>query len=207
MMRPANLLPADLARDGARRLPVPAIAAVAAGLAVAGVMAMLYTGAHKTVVSRQAELDTLHAQIASVPQPKPVTTTVSPALGTEKDARQTALDSALTGRVAWDTVLRELSLVLPSDVWLQTLSAKAGAGTATPDPSGAAPATSSMGLTLTGYTYSQAGVARLLSRLALVPKLSNIQLQSSTSTTVETREVVSFSIAANVADSSTGGGS
>jgi Tfp pilus assembly protein PilN len=206
MMRPANLLPSDLAREGAHRLglPAPAIAAVGAGLAVAGALTFMYMGAHKTVVDRQTELDALQAQIAAVPQPKPVRqSTIDPALGAEKDARQAALDSALSGRVAWDTILRELSLVLPSDVWLQTLSAK-GSAAGTVDANGAP--TSSTGLTLTGYTYSQAGVARLLSRLALVPKLSNVQLQTSSSATVDTRQVVSFSIAATV-DTSTGGGS
>ncbi len=204
-MRPANLLPADLARGGGRQLPVPAIAAAGAGVAVLGALAFGYTSVHKQVSQRQSELDGINAQIAAVPRPKAVHTTVNPALGAEKDARQTALDSALSGRLAWDSVLRDLSLVLPDDVWLQTMSAKSAAPVAGTDPS-AAPV-GGTGLTMTGYTYSQEGVARLLSRLALVPTLANIQLQSSSASAVNGRAVVSFSIGASVNDTSTGGGS
>jgi Tfp pilus assembly protein PilN len=205
-MRPANLLPSDLARGGGRQLPVPAIAAAGAGVAVIGALAFGYTSTHAQVTKKQSELDALNAQIAAVPRPKPVHTTINSSLGAEKDARQTALDAALSGRVGWYSVLREMSLVLPGDVWLQSMSAKATAADAAADPSSAA-ASASSGLTMTGYTYSQEGVARLLSRLALVPQLSNIQLQSSGSATVGRRAVVSFSIGASVNETSTGGGS
>ena len=205
MMRPANLLPADLARGGGRQLPVPVIAAAGAGIAVVGALAFGYTSTHGQVTKKQSELDALNAQIAAVPRPKPVHTTINSSLGTVKDARQAALDAALTGRVGWYTVLREMSLVLPGDVWLQSMSAKATAADATADP--AAATTASTGLTMTGYTYSQEGVARLLSRLALVPQLANIQLQSSSRATVAGRSVITFSIGASVTDTSTGGGS
>jgi|1186.fasta_scaffold170654_2 Tfp pilus assembly protein PilN len=205
-MRPANLLPADLARGAGRQLPVPVIAAAGAGVAVVGALAFGYTTAHNQVSQRQHQLDTLNAQIAAIPRPKPVHTSISSSLGVEKDARQTALDSALTGRLAWYSVLRELSLVVPDDVWLLTMSGKSTAS-ADPaaDPSAATSATT--GLTMTGYTYSQEGVARLLSRLALVPQLANVQLQSSTGATVGERPVVNFSISATVTGSGTAGGS
>ena len=51
---------------------------------------------------------------------------------------------------------------------------------------------------MTGYTYSQEGVARLLTRLDLVPHLTNVQLQTSAASTIGTRQVVSFTIAAQV---------
>ncbi len=206
MMRPANLLPPDLARGGGRQLPVEAIVAVGAGVAVVGALAFGYTSTHSQVVKKQSELDTLNAQIAALPRPKPVHTTINASLGAEKDARQMALDGALTGRVGWYTVLREMSLVLPGDVWLQSMSAKSTAVDPTVDPS-APSATATTGLTMTGYTYSQEGVARLLSRLVLVPQLANIQLQSSANATVAAQPVVTFSISASVNDISIGGGS
>ncbi len=51
-------------------------------------------------------------------------------------------------------------------------------------PRGVAASTSGVptGFTLKGYTYSQDGVARVLSRLMVVPDLSNVQLASSTVT-------------------------
>ena len=59
-------------------------------------------------------------------------------------------------------------------------------------------------MTFAGYTYSQEGVARLLSRLAVVPALENVQLVSSTETIVAGQTVVSFSIEADVRPEETG---
>ena len=49
-----------------------------------------------------------------------------------------------------------------------------------------------------GRTYSHDGVARLLSRLQVVPDLTNVQLQSSTLSVVDGQNVVEFSIAADI---------
>ena len=52
--------------------------------------------------------------------------------------------------------------------------------------------------TIQGRTYSHDGVARLLSRLQVVPDLTNVQLQSSTLAKVGGQDVVEFSIAADI---------
>ena len=83
--------------------------------------------------SKQAELDGLRAQIAAIPVVPVVDTSEEDALAAEKGARVGALSAALAGRVAWDRVLRQVSLVLPEDVWLTNLSAAA------PDAAQAAP--------------------------------------------------------------------
>ena len=69
---------------------------------------------------QQAELDTLNAELAALPRPEPDggQTGVDAALAAEKNDRITALSGALSSRVAWDRVLRQISLVLPEDVWL-----------------------------------------------------------------------------------------
>jgi Tfp pilus assembly protein PilN len=195
-MRPANLLPADLARGDGKQLPLPAIAAVGAGCAVGVLLAGGYMTTHSKVTKRQAELASIQAQIAAVPKPPPVkASTISPALAAEKDARQAAVDQAISSRTSWDTVLREVSLILPDDVWLQSLSAKGGA--ASPAADSAAPAAGNS-ITLTGSTYSQEGVARLLTRLALVPHLDKVALQSSSAAEVGGQPVVNFTISADV---------
>jgi Tfp pilus assembly protein PilN len=79
------------------------------------------------------------------------------------------MQGALSGRVAWDRLLREVSLVLPKDVWLSSL------GLST--PTGAAQSTD---FQLAGSAYSHEGVARLLSRIALIPELTNVVLVNST---------------------------
>jgi Tfp pilus assembly protein PilN len=192
-MRAANLLPSDLARDGGRRLPMHAIAAVGAGAAVGALIAGGYVLEHGKVTKREQELAAVQAQVAAVPQPAPVKTTINPELAAQKDARQAAFDQVMAGRTSWDTVLRELSLVLPGDVWLDTMSAKAG----TPSADGTTPGTNPT-LSLVGHTYSQEGVARLLSRLQVVPHLTDVQLQSSVGALQEGRRYVNFTIVAGV---------
>lgn len=194
-MRPANLLPADLRRASNRTFPPEAIAAVGAGVAVAALLVGAYTVEHGAVTRREQRLAAVEAQIRAVPAPTKPAVAVSPELAADKDARTTAVNTALDQRTSWDAVLRELSLVLPSDVWLTTLSAQ-GATTPTTDPS--APAQTGTSLTLTGSTYSQAGVARLLTRLALVPYFSNVSLQTAAGSNAGKRSIVGFTISAQI---------
>ncbi len=85
--------------------------------------------------------------------------------------------------------------MLPEDVWLTTLSATAPAVEAEAAPEGARAAT---GFTLIGSTYSQDGVARFLSRLSVVPDLANVRLLSSEGILVGERELVQFTVLADV---------
>jgi len=123
------------------------------------------------------------------------------ALAADKQARVSALSGALSRRVAWDRVFRELSLVLPNDVWLATISGKApvpSSSAVAPAPAAAGATIAATGFTIDGYTYSHPAVARLLSRLAVVPDLVNVQLQQSTLTKVGTAQAVHFVIVADV---------
>ena len=191
-MRAVNLLPRDA--------PVKSFAAnrgvvfggVGGAALVTAVLATMVLGAGGAVSEKQAELDSLRAQIAAVPRPVEQDAGGDAQLAVEKGARVGALSLALNGRVAWDRVLRQVSLVLPEDVWLTTLSATAPAAAG---EEGAATAT---GFTLVGSTYSQDGVARFLSRLSVVPDLANVRLMSSQSTLVGRRELVQFTVLADV---------
>ena len=201
-MRAANLLPPDL-RTTRRKPPAAAIAAVAAGALVGAAITGGFLAERGKVNERRVELESLQAQLAAVPRPTQPKVRVSPQVTAEKDARLAALNTALAGRLAWDRVLRELSLVLPEDVWLKSLSAKSpqaatGAPNTTPATGTAAAGQPTNGLVINGFTYSQEGVARLLSRLALVPNLDNVKLQSSSVTDVASRRLISFAIAADV---------
>jgi Tfp pilus assembly protein PilN len=93
--------------------------------------------------------------------------------------------------------------VLPDDVWLTTLSAKSPISPLTNAAISAAGAAPSQFI-IEGRTYSHDGVARLLSRLQVVPDLTNVQLQSSAVTPLGNSSVVAFTI---LADIKTGGGS
>ena len=193
-MRAVNLLPRDEAtRSFAANRGVVFGGVGGAALATA-VLASMVIGAGGAAKSKQEELDALRAQIASIPAVPVNDTSREDALTAEKGARVGALSAALTGRVAWDRVLRQVSLVLPEDVWLTNLAATL------PDATQAAATgvAAAPGFTLTGATYSQNGVARFLSRLAVIPDLANVRLQSSQNQLLNGRELVQFTILADL---------
>jgi Tfp pilus assembly protein PilN len=191
-MRAVNLLPRDDPKKSFEATRGVVFGAVGGAALVTVLLATMTMSAGGAVNEKQAELDSLRAQIAAIPAVETKETGNDDALAAEKGARVGALSAALTSRIAWDRVLRQVSLVLPEDVWLTNLSATAPTTGAT-----AAPAATS-GFTLIGSTYSQSGVARFLSRLAVIPDLENVRLQSSQSAIVAERELVQFTILADV---------
>lgn len=189
-MRAVNLLPRDVAKRSFAAKRGVVFGGVGGAALATAVLASMMISAGGAASSKQAELDGIRAQIAAIPKVPVIDTSEEDALAAEKGARVGALSAALAGRVAWDRVLRQVSLVLPEDVWLTKLSAAA------PDPTQATAA--GTGFTLTGATYSQNGVARFLSRLAVIPDLANVRLQSSQSQLLNERELVQFTILADV---------
>ena len=205
-MRAVNLLPRDHRQGGVGRPTTPVLVGVCCVVLVAAVLGADFMMESGKVTKEQQQLDALEAKVNALPPAPTGPSAAQTQLAGEHSARVTALSSALANRVAWDRVFREFSLVLPDDVWLTTLTAHApispGATTA------AAPAPSSGGapteFVISGNTYSHDGVARLLSRLQVIPDLQNVTLVSSTLTKVGGQNVVSFQI---VADIRTAGGS
>jgi Tfp pilus assembly protein PilN len=149
------------------------------------------------VAAQQRKVDDLNRLYQALPPPPAGPSAAQQQLAGEQSARVSALSTALTSRVSWDRVFREFSLVLPNDVWLTTLTAKSPISPLT-NASSTAGAGAPSEFTIQGRTYSHDGVARLLSRLQVVPDLTNVQLQSSTLATVGGQDVVEFSIAADI---------
>lgn len=204
-MRSVNLLPKDSGRSRAakkRETPkhLPLILGAVLGVLVLGFLGTQTMSASGAISDREAELQSLNEQIAATPPPPAGPPAGDAELDNQRTQRAAAVASALSRRVAWDRVLRRFSLVLPDDVWLTALTL------ATPTPAtspAGTPPTTGTGFTMNGFTYSHDAVARLLSRLAVVPDLANVQLMSSTRTKLKGRDVVSFSITAAVRSGST----
>jgi len=201
-----NLLPRDDRRRGGPNIP-PALAATAIGgfTVVMAALALLFVSAHGTVKSRRLELEQKKQELAAIPVPAQNQLAQQDALVADKKARVTALNAALARRVAWDRVMREFAMVLPDDVWLLNLTAQAPtsatANTATllaPSSSTGSLAAGEQGFTIEGYTYSHDAVARLLTRLSVIPDLEQVQLQTSEQAKVNGRPIVHFKISANV---------
>jgi Tfp pilus assembly protein PilN len=180
-MRAVNLLPKDEGTEGRKGPPLPVIAGCVGTVLVAALLAVMYLSASSAVAEQKRALAQAQADYAAVPAPPP-----PPAINTElpqqRQSRVTALATVLGQRVAWDRLLREVSQVVPSDVFLLTMNAQSptlqpaatGSTVGAPLPSG---------FVLTGCTYSQDSVARFLTRLSVVPDLTNMTLGKSTGST------------------------
>jgi Tfp pilus assembly protein PilN len=193
-MRPVNLLPRDDSKGQRGQPGAVTLTAVLGGVLVTALLAGLFLMTSSSVGDRQAEVDGLRAELAAIPPPPEPTGQTT--LETEKSQRVTVLGQALGSRIAWDRVLREISLVLPDDIWLESLNANAPDATA----AAAAPGTAAGkgAFTITGYSYSHDGVARLLARLSVLPQLERPSLGSSVLDKSKPRSVVKFTISASL---------
>src|SRR5665648_311030 len=159
-------------------------------VAVVVALGLVYVWQNGQVSDKQAELDGLTAQTAAVQQ-QALALRPYAEIQTTRTAMTQAAKGIYDSRVPWSTILREISLVIPENVRLQSLNcaipvtmlpgpavppAAAGTAAATTDLT----FTGTTDLTFTGTTYTHKDVAEFMTRLGLIPQLSNIQLTSST---------------------------
>jgi Tfp pilus assembly protein PilN len=176
-MRAVNLLPLDARAQKQSGLSsvnsLSPTRIVRTGGAVAGtlvvLLGLLYVHERSTVHSKQRQLAETAAQVQSL-QAK-----VDKIQATQRaaQARVSIVQSVSKSRMNWDTTLMDLAKVIPSGVFLQNLTA-AAATTASVSTSG--PAST---FTVAGSAPSYKGTASVLDRLALLPWLSAITLQTS----------------------------
>jgi Tfp pilus assembly protein PilN len=107
-----------------------------------------------------------------------------PAVLSQQQPWNVALDSAVSTRVAWDVLLQQLEYVVPDRVSLTSVSL------------GGAGATASGTITIGGNAFSADDVAVFLATLARVPKISQVNLVSN-STSVGAK-VQNFQITAQM---------
>jgi Tfp pilus assembly protein PilN len=199
-MRAVNLLPKDDAQRSRKQQNIPALVSTGLIVLVSGLLGVMYFTAKKTADAKEFELQDAQAELSILPSPSDIAAKTAPQrqLSAQHQARVTALSGALSHRVAWDRVLREISLVLPEDVWLKELHGdapnKAGTPTLPETPAGQPPQL----MTLVGYTYSHDAVARFMTRLALIPDLKNVWLERSERVAIAERTVIFFKVKADV---------
>jgi len=164
-MRAVNLLPADAAQRKSFLKEDPAVVVGSAlGAVVLIALAAGFLNVHSKVSANNAQLAAVRTQLAKLSEHKQaIPPTLSkpayvqpivpmPTVMSEQQPRLDALSSAMSTRIAWDRILREFSLVLPSDVTLASLSLTAPLAVITP---GAV----THDLQLSGTTYSYDAVA------------------------------------------------
>jgi Tfp pilus assembly protein PilN len=180
-MRAVNLLPRD-AQSGGKSIrnedPAVVVGSVL-GVVVIIVMSAGFLVAHSKVNAEQKKLSAAQIQLGAlslhkrapvkVKTAKPTKPIIPvPAVTSEEQPLLAEISDAMSTRIAWDRILREFSLVMPDDVTISSLTMTAPTASA-----------STQGLTIAGLAYSHDSVARLLSRLMLIPDLSDVTLTNS----------------------------
>ncbi len=217
--RSINLLPKD-SRQTRKRPNALAVALPVAAVVPIAALAFLFLGANSAARDNQTQLDAVRIEIAKLPEP--TRANIDPALAGEQAQRATAVAQVLGSRLSWERVLGDISRVIPSGVSLTELAATApqpttpevpvpttedasASSTPTPAPAPAPVAvpTTPTGVTVMGYAFDYASIARTLARIQAVPSLVNAQLQSATPTDLGQKRVIEFTIVADLA--TTGG--
>jgi Tfp pilus assembly protein PilN len=147
-------------------------------------------------------------------------------LQAEIDATRDLLNTLLADRVLWSGVLRDISLVIPGQVWLNGLTGQVGApaaGTATTTTgtptttaapttttttttTGSAPGQAAAGpalvgqISFNGFSFTHPDVALWLSRLEDVRGFVNPWLQTSTDTVIGTQTVEAFTSSVDLSE-------
>jgi Tfp pilus assembly protein PilN len=199
-----NLLPPEvLERQRARRRTV---AAFGVGLLVLVLIAGFYflqvfrlSAVEDDVQAQRAENALLESQIAELQD--------IAALEDEIDRTRLVLSGLLEDRVLWSGVLRDVSLVIPGEVWLNGITAQvgiaeAGTTTTTTTTTGEPAITSGVvgQISFDGFAFDHRDVALWLSRLEDVRGFINPWLSSSTKTLIGAVDAVGFTSSVDLSE-------
>ena len=193
-----NLLPPEIEeRRAFRRVQLGLGAGVAAAV---GVIGLLVVSAGHSVSAAQEDLDAATAKQAvlnaEVAKYRNVT-----AIYAQADAAQAQLSTAMGDEVRYSQLLNDLSLTVPSNVWLKNIAITTAA-TAAPAPGTAAPvagATPTLGtFTVSGVGFDHDDVAVWLESIAGLKTYDSPYFSNSTESLIAKRKVVTFTSNANI---------
>lgn len=190
-MRPVNLLPSELrqgARAPTRTGPIPYILVGALAAVLCGVALLVMAG--NQVSERKGELTQLKREDAvAVQEAKRLAAYTQ--FQAMHEQRLATITSLADSRFDWERVMRELSLVLPHDVWLTELNATAsseadsGGGSGSANLRGAIPGPA---LELDGCAVGQESVAGFVTVLKDIDGVTRVGVESSELPTQEEGE-------------------
>jgi Tfp pilus assembly protein PilN len=182
-MRPINLIPAEDRRGEhapARTGPLPYLVVGILVAALVAVSATVIVG--NQISDRKAEVAKLKVENAAA-QARAERLAAYSQFRALSEQRVATVTSLADSRFDWERVMRELSLVLPDDVWLVDLTATSspaasieggGAGASTLRASALGPA-----LELNGCATGQEAVARFVTTLKDIDGVTRVGVQSS----------------------------
>jgi Tfp pilus assembly protein PilN len=186
-VRPINLIPAEQRRGGARgpggRSSIAGYAVLAAlGTGVLCVLAVVVTS--NQISSKTDKLAGIQTESQSQKQ---VADALRP-YGQFADiqrARMTQIEALAGSRFNWERPLRQLSKALPRNVWLLTVAATVSpdveveSGGSGGDTSNLREKSQAPAFAITGCTYSQHAVARMMTRMRNLDDVTAVRLAKS----------------------------
>lgn len=184
-MRPVNLIPAEDRRGEHAPLRTGALPYILLGALVAlliGITAMVLTG--NQIADSKNEVAKLEAEDAAA-STKAQRLASYTQFRSMSEQRVATVNSLADSRFDWERVMRELSLVLPSDVWLVGLTATAapgvtvGGGGGGGNASGMRAAIPGPALELAGCGKGQEAVAGFVTALEDIDGVTRVGVQSS----------------------------
>lgn len=190
MMR-INLLPPEILekRKSERRFVYVVLVAVFVVFVLAGV----YGFATLQLSDKKKQVATLEQELAAK-QAQAKTLAVFELKADELARRQTIAGTALAARINWSQLYDELSLIMPTDMWLTVLVANQDTGVALD------------GFAMDSGTDSpdlgHKSIAKLLVRLADLNQLDDVWLTNAVKTTYNERNAIQFTVTAGVDASS-----
>ena len=165
-MRQINLLPPEIAQR--RRVREVTLLIGAAGLALVGLLVVVFIVQAARVASERGKLEDVKRQNATLQ----AQVNQLQSFAQDQQALQnkkTLLATLTQNEVRWSVILSDLSIKIPSEVWLTSFT-----GTVQAAPtSGPPPKTQTVGsISFNGSTFTHLDVAKWLSRLADVDEFS-----------------------------------
>lgn len=187
-MRPVNLIPSEQRHDSQSPLrtgPLPYLVLGALVALLAGVALLVVTG--NEISERKSEIVTLKRE-DRLAQKKAERLDSYVQLAQLRQERTETVSSLADSRFDWERVMRELAKVLPSDVWLTSLSASASPEAGSGESSAASGLRSAVpgpALEISGCAASQDGVAGFVGALKEIDGATRVGVESSALPTEE----------------------
>lgn len=182
-MRPVNLIPPEQRSDGHRPMRGGPLAYIVIGAMIAALLGVtLLVVTDNQISESKAEVAELQREQAAV-QARANTLAAYTQFHSVREQRVATVVSLADSRFDWDRVLRELALVLPGDVSLDSLTGTAKPGV-TPEGASSLPLRASIpgpALEMTGCASSQDGVAGFIQALKDIDGVTRVGVESSTS--------------------------
>ncbi|MBA3865506.1 MAG: hypothetical protein H0X42_04030 [Solirubrobacterales bacterium] len=186
-MRPVNLIPADERRGSRKPMRGGSLAYMVLGGLVAALLGIvLIVGAENQISSRSAEVTELKSETAAA-EAQASKLAAFTQFHTLSSARTTTVSNLADSRFDWEKVMRELALILPSDVTLTNLtgSVRPGISVGGGESVSLRSAVAGPALSMVGCAAGQESVASFVTDLKDIDGVTRVGLQSSLRPTAE----------------------